>query len=107
LERSEAEPEKEEVRPWEIQFTGKAFKDVQEAVDYYDSISPGLGDNYLKDIEIAVKSLGINPYFQIRYRYVRCLRLKHFPYLIHFKLLKNKRLVKVIAILHTSRKWPG
>jgi hypothetical protein len=63
---SKKEFKKEELKAWKLEFTRQAFEDVQNAVDYYDERSLTLGDAFMEDLNSAVKTLTINPYFQIQ-----------------------------------------
>lgn len=78
----------------------RALSEIQQAIDYYDSQQVGLGQRFLKAIEIHFKVLANNPKFQIKYSNIRCLRVKKFPYLIHFSI--NDKTVYIHAVLHTS-----
>ena len=42
------------------------------------------------------------PFFGIRYDQVRCLKIKRFPYLIHYQVDEATNLVTVVGVLHTS-----
>ena len=63
-----------------------AIRDIQEIIDYYDSLQQGLSlkfDNELNDYFLTLQK---NPFFQVRYANVRCLPLKKFPVMIHFTI---------------------
>jgi hypothetical protein len=78
-------------------------QDVQEAVTYYNSKSPGLGKRFFGKVKQRYESLKLNPDFQIRYDDVNCLPVDDFPYMIHFRVDKIKQEVFIEAILHTSK----
>lgn len=87
----------------QIEVTSSASIDIQDAVSYYDEISKTVADKFLDDLEHTLQIIKKNPHFQIRYKEIRCLRLKKFPFLVHFQLVETEPLAKVIAVLHTSR----
>jgi hypothetical protein len=92
-----------------LEITDSAITDIQKAVDWYDSISNQLGSRFISSTNKAFNTLTINPYFQIRHRYYRCLRLKKFPFMVHFVVIEENRIVRVAAVLHTSKNpdsWP-
>jgi len=79
-----------------------AQKDIQEAVDYYDSIDSGIADRFLKVLFSRFDVIKGNPLmFSIKYREIRLCYLKDFPFGIHFHI--NNSEISVIAVLHTSR----
>ncbi|MCW5910518.1 MAG: type II toxin-antitoxin system RelE/ParE family toxin [Cyclobacteriaceae bacterium] len=74
--------------------------DIQDAYDYYEIKSAGLGEKLLDALDDAFEILRINPNFQVRYDDVHCLPVKRFPYMIHFRIEGEE--VLVYAILNTS-----
>jgi len=91
------------LKRYQIELTISASKDIQEAVTYFDAISKNMADKFLVDFESTFLKIKINPHYQIRYKATRCLRLKKFPFLVHFQLFEDEKLIKVTAVLHTSR----
>ena len=81
----------------------RALKDIQESKDFYNSILKSLGDKFISEFSHCVTTLEKNPFYQIRYDDVRCLPLRKFPFLIHFSVDEDKQIVKIYAVLHTSR----
>src|ERR1044072_4286615 len=49
-----------------------------------------------------LKFLSKNPYAQERYDQVRCMPIKGFPFMFHFGIDEEKKLVKVHTLIHTS-----
>jgi hypothetical protein len=41
--------------------------------------------------------------YAIRYADVRCMLVKKFPFMVHFTIDENQKLVEVFAVHHTSR----
>jgi len=67
--------------------------DIIDVVDYYKSIKPELAIAFLDRLEEAKKYISKYPEaFQIKYKNVRTVLLKQFPYHIHYivMMLKNK-----------------
>jgi toxin ParE1/3/4 len=86
----------------------RAIKDIQEAINYYDEQQIGLGAKFEALINKHLSALEKNPYFQIRYDNVRCLSLNKFPFMVHFTIDEENKLIEVRAVFHTSRdpkKW--
>lgn len=93
---------------YNVVFDKRAEKDIQQAIDYYDDQQIGLGEKFWLAIKEHIRLLRVNPFFQVRYNFIRCLPVKHFPFMIHFKLNESQKVVYVISVLHTSlnpEKW--
>lgn len=85
-----------------LQIRTLAKNDIQEIVDYYDSISPKLADKFLQQLFSAFDLLLANPQlFQLKYRATRVLYLKTYPFGIHYRIDENE--VIILAVIHTSR----
>jgi len=87
---------------FEVIILPTALQDVQDAVDYYDEQSIGLGERFEAELNEFLITLDTNPFFQNRYDVVRCLPLKKFPFMVHFTVDKEKKQVVIQAVLHTS-----
>lgn len=88
------------MKTFEVHVGRLARMDIQDAYDYYQDKSFGLGEKFLDALDDAFDLLRINPNFQIRYDDVHCLPIKRFPYMIHFRIEGEH--VLVYAILNTS-----
>ena len=77
--------------------------DLQELVDYYDSLSNGLGKKFLVAFEKELALLSTNPFYRIRYRNIRCKSIKRFPYQIHYSLNLRKKQLFVYGIINSKR----
>jgi plasmid stabilization system protein ParE len=59
--------------------------DLKDAIDYYKEINPNLAKQFLSRLREAQHFLISNPYiFQLKYKEVRTLFLKQFPYHLHY-----------------------
>lgn len=84
--------------------------DIQDQIHFYNDKQKGLGKRFHNDVKATFKSIRKNPFFQIRYKDVRCLPLKKFPAMVHYTLDENKKQITVRAVFHTSQspqKWKG
>lgn len=86
----------------------EAIRDIQEAVYWYNDQQSNLGKKFHNTIEVTLSKLKKNPFFQIRYDDVHCLPVKVFPYMIHFTVDEERKVIIVRAVFHTSQtpdKW--
>jgi plasmid stabilization system protein ParE len=87
---------------FKIKIEPEARLDIQEAINWYNKQQKGLAKKFHEAIISHFDSLKKNPHFEIRYDNIHCLPLKKFPYMLHFSIDKDKNLVIVRAIFHTS-----
>jgi toxin ParE1/3/4 len=88
---------------FKIKTEPEAHQDIQEGIDWYNKQQPGLGRKFHAAVKASFKSLKTNPFFQARYDNVRCLPLKTYPYMIHFTLNEEDKIIVVRAVFDTSR----
>ncbi|MCK4663521.1 MAG: type II toxin-antitoxin system RelE/ParE family toxin [Bacteroidales bacterium] len=88
---------------FDIVINKKTLKDIQKTIEYYDNESDGLGTKFENVLDEHFDTLRINSHFKIRYKDVRCLPIKKFPYMIHFSTNEIDKTIKIHAVLHTSR----
>lgn len=86
-----------------------AKQDVRQAALWYNSRQKGLGKRFTGQIRQKVKFIRQNPQaVAVRYGDVRTAVLDVFPFMIHFTIEEDKKLVVVSAVFHTSldpEKW--
>lgn len=85
-----------------------AVNDIQKSIDYYEEQKKDLGKLFKEELNEKISALKINPFYQVRYDDVHCLPLHKFPHMIHYTIDKEKKIVIVRAVFHTSmnsEKW--
>jgi len=66
--------------------------------------SKGLGLRYKTQTKKQIQSLKKNPYlFSIKYNEIRCGKIEKFPFLIHYLIDEEQKIISVFAVFHTSR----
>ncbi|PIF32083.1 hypothetical protein CLU81_2595 [Flavobacterium sp. 9] len=86
------------VNNFKLQILSRAKLEVDEAADYYENKSKGLGKTFYSEFKNYSKTLGNIPFFEEKYNIVRTLPLKKFPYTIHFTVDENKKIVSIQAV---------
>src|SRR5690349_2355016 len=76
----------------------EAIKDLQEAINYYSSISIPLGRKFHTQVGSILAELSQLPFYEVRYDDVRMRKIKLFPYIIHFRIDEKALIVRVYAI---------
>lgn len=88
---------------YEIRLRESAMLEIEQALDYYLSISPQLGFSYDEDLGSALTKLEKFPNFEIKIDEYRVLPLSKFPFIVIFTVLESENIIDVISIFHTSQ----
>jgi hypothetical protein len=81
-----------------IQHNG-AINDLDDAIDYYNSKQMGLGKRFYLEYKETIESIKLNPYYCVFYDDVHCVQVGVFPYLIHYTVDTQKRMIAIEAII--------
>jgi plasmid stabilization system protein ParE len=92
----------------ELRIDPAARQDIEKGVDWYDLQRFGLGEEFLRDVELRLRDLVIFPErWPVVRRDVRRALLPRFPHLLFYRVLDDE--VVVIACVHPKRHvkhWP-
>ena len=81
-----------------------AKKDIKEAATWYNNRQNGLGMRFTTEVRERIQFIKSNPHsVAIRYDNIRTLPLQVFPYMIHFELDLENKLIVISAVFHTSQ----
>jgi len=91
-----------------LKFSARALREIGESREWYESQSPGLGDEFVAAIELQLKRLEQAPlqYAEVIPGVRRAL-LPRFPLGLFYAVQED--LVHVLAVLHDARNpagWP-
>jgi plasmid stabilization system protein ParE len=80
-----------------------AVADIIRAAEWYDDQQPGLGDEFVAEVDTVIKSLADNPHLHaVRFADVRCARLKRFKkYGVYYFIWRDE--VIVFSVFHGSQ----
>jgi plasmid stabilization system protein ParE len=92
------------MKKFRVKVEPEALADIQEISDWYNLQQAGLGKRFLKTTINQINSLSKDPQiYAVRYREIRCVLIKKFPYLIHFTINETDKTVEVLAVISTNR----
>lgn len=75
---------------------------IEETYNWYENTQANLGNDFLHSIEDALLKIENTPEaFQLKYKNIRAIYTKHFPYGVFYFVNKNN--IIVIAVFHLSR----
>jgi len=86
------------INDFRLQILSRAKLEIEEAAQYYESKSKGLGKLFYLEFKSYSKTLKTIPFFEEKYNIVRILPLKKFPYTIHFTVDENMKTVFILAV---------
>jgi plasmid stabilization system protein ParE len=76
--------------------------DIQDAFEWYEAQTLGLGSEFVRAIDVCLSSIGRNPLaYSVIYKQVRRVLIRRFPYGIFYVL--DKDLIIVVACFHGKR----
>jgi mRNA-degrading endonuclease RelE of RelBE toxin-antitoxin system len=81
----------------------RAQKEVEQAIDSYISNYDDVPNNFIKQLQKVYDILKINPFFRIRHKNVRSLKIKKYPYSIYFSINESRNTVSVLSCFHNKR----
>ena len=77
--------------------------ELEEVRDHYNNRTPGLGDQFINEVEATVLRLAANPgRWMVIERDLRRALLKRFPYVIYFRQVASDR-IRVTVVKHQRR----
>jgi len=87
-----------------IQIGPEALEDIQDITDWYNEKQPELGRRFQETTIKQINSLAKDPQiYAIRYKEIRCMLVKKFPYMAHFYVNEETKNVEVLAVISTDR----
>ena len=87
---------------YKIAVSPRAQKEIIKAIDYYLERSEDAPNNFITQLEKCYAYLANNPFFIIRYKNVRSLKLKKFPYSLYFTVNEKTEVVEVLSCFHNK-----
>ena len=89
----------------ETRYSRAAEEELLEAIEWYEDQEPGLGSEFLDEVDVALEYIRMlpNAWPRVSRRSRRC-RLRRFPYGLVYQVRDN--VAVIIAVMHLKR-WPG
>jgi plasmid stabilization system protein ParE len=92
------------MKKYKVKIEPEALADIQEITDWYNEAQAGLGKRFLNTAIKQINSLNKDPQiYAIRYKEIRCVVVKKFPYMAHFYINEEDNTVEVLAMISTDR----
>ncbi len=89
---------------YKLIYHSEVVEDLQGIIDWYNNQQIGLGKRFWDSFKKQEKIIQKKPLlFTIRYKEIRCLKIKPFPYLIHYKVFEKSNTIKVFAVFYGGK----
>jgi len=85
---------------YKIIISPRAQKEIENTIDFYSLNSKNAPASFVLALTNTYSTLQNNPYFKIRYKNIRSLKLKKFPYALFFVIDSKKMVIKIISCFH-------
>ncbi|MBP1222171.1 type II toxin-antitoxin system RelE/ParE family toxin [Flavobacterium sp. 1355] len=86
------------VNNFKIKILSRAKLEIEEAAQYYETKSKGLGKLFYLEFKSYRTTLENIPFFEEKYKTIRTLPFKKFPYTIHFTVDETTKIVCILAV---------
>ena len=89
-----------------IRWLSTAENDLVALINYIAEDNPHIAINIFNTIRISVEKLKMFPFLgrEGRVENTRELIIPYYPYIIVYRITKD---ILILAVFHTSRKWPN
>ncbi len=88
---------------YKVVVSPRAQKEIENAVEYYALYSNMAPAKFIYSLQEAYVALEIDPYLRLRYKHIRSIKLKKFPYSLYFLVNEDEKLVRILSCFHDKR----
>jgi plasmid stabilization system protein ParE len=86
-----------------IIISSRAQKEISQAWNWYEDRQQGLGDRFVAAVTKRLRKIELHPeLYPLRHKTYRETLVPIFPYLILYRIKKQKKSVRIVSIFHTS-----
>ena len=88
---------------YKISISPRTQKEIENAIDYYALYSKDAPLYFISALKNAYETLETNPFFRVRYKNIRSLKINKFPYSLYFIVNETENSVRVLSCFHNKR----
>jgi toxin ParE1/3/4 len=81
----------------------RAVTEIDKAINYYLTKSNKATFDFIEALQKAYSKLAKNPHYAFRYKNVRALKLRKFPYLLYYVINEQRQNIRILACFNTKR----
>lgn len=92
------------MKKYKVKIEPEALTDIKEITDWYNEAQKKPGKRFQETTIKQIDSLSKDPQiYAIRYKDIRCMLVKKFPYMVHFFINEGTSIIEVLAVTSTHR----
>lgn len=88
---------------YKIIVSPNAQKEIEDAIDYYALHSIDTPSHFINAIKESYYALSVNPLFRVRYKNIRAINLKNFPFSLYYIISEENQIVRILSCFHNKR----
>ena len=88
---------------YKVLVSPRAQAEIEQVIDYYSQFSSLAPANFIKQLQSAFLLLENNPFLVIRYKNIRSLNLRKFPFTLFFVIDEKEFTIRILACFHNKR----
>ncbi|MHC1775374.1 MAG: type II toxin-antitoxin system RelE/ParE family toxin [Lentimicrobium sp.] len=95
---------------YKIIVSPRAQKEIENAIEYYALYSVNAPVIFISALKEAFTTIETNPFYRVRYKNIRALKINKFPHSLYFIINEDKNTIRVLSCFHNKRhpnKRPG
>jgi hypothetical protein len=77
------------VQPYKVIILPEARDDIEIAAGWYERQESDLGVAFIESVKRTVQRVRHTPFLEIRYDAIRFIKVIHFPYFVHFRVIEE------------------
>lgn len=88
---------------YKIIVSPRTQKEIENAIDYYALYSSNAPQSFIHLLKDTYTTLETNPFYSVRYKNIRALKINKFPYSLYFVINEPQQMVRVLSCFHNKR----
>jgi toxin ParE1/3/4 len=88
---------------YNILISNQAQIEIENAINYYSLISSKTQKKFVLEIIQVYSILATNPFFSIKYKNIRSIKIKKFPYSLYNTIDSQNKSINILACLHQKK----
>jgi toxin ParE1/3/4 len=89
---------------YSLAFSQETRQEIIESIVRYNQEKENLGFEFYAELNEKLSLIAKSPlHYSIRFKTIRTIQMRKFPYLIYFKIDERKSSLIILGVLHTSR----
>ncbi len=92
------------MKKYRVKIDPEALTDIREITYWYNEAQTGLGKKFQNTVIKQINSLSKDPHScAVRYKKIRCMIVRKFPFMVHFYINIENNTVEILAVISTYR----